>query len=225
MAAPAPLPTTGRRDRFCHNCGVPLLGDYCHACGQATRGLVRPLPQLGSEFLDSLFNLDSRLLRTLPALLLQPGRLSIEYLGGRRARYVSPMRLFVFLCIATFFAAGLATPAFDITEQDERSSVPGAATPQGRHGPGEAADSLGPAFILSGEADAPVINFNGRSWHATDNPLALDWLPAAGNQWLNDRVVQLSRNWARIREDPQLLSSAFYWVSGILCGFRALGLL
>ncbi|WP_084628177.1 DUF3667 domain-containing protein [Silanimonas lenta] len=118
MAIPPATPMAGRRDAFCRNCGVPLLGEHCHACGQAAQGLVRPMARLLGDALDSLFELDSRLLRTLPALLFRPGWLSTEYLAGRRARYVSPVRLFVFLCIATFFAAGLATPAFDIGSGD-----------------------------------------------------------------------------------------------------------
>ena len=105
-------------DAHCRNCGTPLYGEHCYACGQPTKGLVRHLREFAGDAVDALFDLDSRLLRTLPALLLRPGFLSNEYIEGHRVRYVSPVRLFVVLCIATFFAAKLATPSFEIGRDD-----------------------------------------------------------------------------------------------------------
>ncbi len=98
--------------RRCQNCGEPLLGEHCYSCGQPTKGLVRHFSSIIGDFLDSVFELDSRILRTLGPLLLRPGYLSQEYFAGRRVRYVSPVRLFVFLSIITFFAAQLS---FSIT--------------------------------------------------------------------------------------------------------------
>lgn len=92
----------------CANCGASLLGEHCHACGQPVRGLVRHFSSILGDFVDSVFNVDSRILRTLGPLFFRPGRLSNEYFAGRRVRYVSPVRLFVFLCIAAFFVAQLS---------------------------------------------------------------------------------------------------------------------
>ncbi len=89
----------------CANCGEPLLGEHCHACGQPVRGLVRHFSSILGDFVDSVFNVDSRILRTLGPLFFRPGRLSNEYFAGRRVRYVSPVRLFVFLSIIAFFVA------------------------------------------------------------------------------------------------------------------------
>lgn len=105
-------------DAHCRNCGSPLYGEHCYACGQPTKGLVRHFSSILGDVADTIFNIDGRLLRTLPALLLKPGFLTREYLEGHRVRYVSPVRLFVFLCIATFFAAKLATPSFEIGRDD-----------------------------------------------------------------------------------------------------------
>lgn len=208
MAIPPTAPMAGRRDAFCRNCGVPLLGEHCHACGQAAQGLVRPMTRLLGDALDSLFELDSRLLRTLPALLFRPGWLSTEYLAGRRARYVSPVRLFVFLCIATFFAAGLAAPAFEIRDEGKpRPAEPPTTTDAGGQ-PAGAAPSVG--IVLSEDGDEPVITLGGHPWHATDNPLVVGWLPEVGNRWLNAQIGHLPKNWKRIREDPGLLNKAFY---------------
>ncbi len=80
-----------------------MLGDHCYRCGQPVKGLVRHFGSIIGDFLDSVFDFDSRTLRTLGPLLYRPGHLSNEYFAGRRVRYVSPVRLFVFLCIVSFF--------------------------------------------------------------------------------------------------------------------------
>lgn len=105
-------------DAHCRNCGSPLYGEHCYACGQPTKGLVRHFSSILGDVADTIFNIDGRIMRTLPALLLKPGFLTREYVEGHRVRYVSPVRLFVFLCIGTFFAAKLATPSFEIGRDD-----------------------------------------------------------------------------------------------------------
>ncbi|MBY4598967.1 DUF3667 domain-containing protein [bacterium BD-1] len=107
----APPNGTAAPERRCQNCGVPLLGEHCYACGQPTKGLVRHFTSIIGDFMDSVFELDSRILRTLGPLLFKPGYLSLEYFAGRRVRYVSPVRLFVFMSLVAFFAAQLS---FDI---------------------------------------------------------------------------------------------------------------
>lgn len=97
-AAPA---TPARR---CENCGTPLLGEHCYACGQPTKGLVRHFSSVAGDFMDTVFNVDSRVLRTIGPLLLRPGWLTLEYFAGRRVRYVTPARLFLFLSLLAFFA-------------------------------------------------------------------------------------------------------------------------
>jgi hypothetical protein len=94
--------------RRCQNCGEPLLGEHCYSCGQPTKGLVRHFSSIVGDFMDSVFEFDSRILRTLGPLLLRPGYLTLEYFAGRRVRYVSPVRLFVFLSLFAFFAAKLS---------------------------------------------------------------------------------------------------------------------
>lgn len=93
----------------CRNCGQPLHGPHCYACGQPVKGLVRPLGNLFGDLLDSVFNVDTRILRTIPPLFAKPGFLTNEYFAGRQVRYVTPVRLFFFLAIITFFFAQVTT--------------------------------------------------------------------------------------------------------------------
>src|SRR5688572_18489057 len=97
------------RVRRCENCGTPLLGEHCYACGQPTKGLIRQFSTILGDFADTVFQIDSRVFRTLGPLLTRPGRLTLEYFEGHRIRYVSPVRLFVFLSILAFLAAAWST--------------------------------------------------------------------------------------------------------------------
>jgi hypothetical protein len=99
--------STGAPRPMCQNCGAPLMGEHCYACGQPVKGLVRHFTSILGDFLDSVLNIDARVFRTLWPLFAKPGYLSIEYFRGHRIRFVSPVRLFVFLSIVTFFVAQL----------------------------------------------------------------------------------------------------------------------
>ncbi len=90
---------------ICSNCGTPLLGEHCYHCGQPVKGLVRRFSSVLGDIADTLFEIDTRLTRTVAPLLLRPGFLSTEYFAGRRVRYVSPVRLFFFVSVIAFFVA------------------------------------------------------------------------------------------------------------------------
>lgn len=96
-----PVPTGAT----CTNCGTPLLGEHCYLCGQPVKGLVRRFSSVLGDIADTLFEIDTRLTRTIAPLLLRPGFLSCEYFAGRRVRYVSPVRLFFFISVVAFFVA------------------------------------------------------------------------------------------------------------------------
>jgi hypothetical protein len=120
--APAPLPPAGT-GRRCENCGAPLYGDHCFACGQPTKGLVRQFSSILGDFLDTVFNIDSRVLRTIGPLFARPGYLSLEYFAGRRVRYVTPMRLFLFLSLVAFFAIQGSVDIGDQNDGDAGSAI------------------------------------------------------------------------------------------------------
>ncbi len=96
------------RAAACGNCGAELLGPHCFRCGQPTQGLVRHFGSIMGDFVDSVFNLDSRTLQTLGPLFFKPGFLTREYFAGRRVRYVTPVRMFVFLTLIAFFVSNLS---------------------------------------------------------------------------------------------------------------------
>lgn len=110
----------------CRHCGTPLVGDYCHACGQARIGPddLR-LGALVREFGHELAHLDFKTLRSLAAVL-RPGYLTHRYLAGHRRPYTDPLKLYL-LCAAFFFlAAPWAGFTLDaLAGQDRSGALPG----------------------------------------------------------------------------------------------------
>ena len=96
----------------CPNCGTPLHGQYCWQCGQRSRVRLITLWELLREAVGDLFELDSRLWRSLIPLLFRPGLLTSDYLAGRRARYMPPFRMYLVLSIIFFLVWGLDSDEF-----------------------------------------------------------------------------------------------------------------
>lgn len=93
--------------RDCQNCGAALAGPFCHACGQSGH-VHRTLGHVIEEFAHGVFHVESKGWRTLPMLVANPGRLTREYIHGRRARYIAPLAMFLFMVFLTFASFGLA---------------------------------------------------------------------------------------------------------------------
>lgn len=91
----------------CENCGAPLEGPYCHACGQLAEDFERSIGTLLKELFENLFHSDGRLFQTLPRLILNPAALTRDYLAGRRASQMPPLRLFLVVVLVFFFAGSL----------------------------------------------------------------------------------------------------------------------
>jgi len=102
----AARPAPGRT--LCLNCGAPLAGRYCSECGQRHHDLpIHDFWQFVREATEDLTHADSRLWRTVFALLFRPGFLTREFLDGRRARYLPPVRLYLVVSVIFFVSAGL----------------------------------------------------------------------------------------------------------------------
>jgi len=86
----------------CLNCGTALTGQYCGECGQRARSRLISIWELIQEAFGDLLELDSRLWRTLIPLAIRPGRLTRDYLKGRRARFMPPFRTYLVLSIVFF---------------------------------------------------------------------------------------------------------------------------
>ena len=98
----------GAAHGLCLNCGTGLIGAHCHACGQSGH-IHRSIGAIGHEIAHGVFHFEGKIWRTLPMLILHPGDLTRRYVAGERARFVSPLALFlftVFLMVAVISAVG-----------------------------------------------------------------------------------------------------------------------
>ncbi|HEV2734187.1 MAG TPA: DUF3667 domain-containing protein [Longimicrobiaceae bacterium] len=86
----------------CANCGDTTPGKYCPECGQARRTRLVSLREMAVDFLDDQLSFNSRLPTTVVCLLLRPGFLTQEYLRGRIARYIRPLRLYLGASVVFF---------------------------------------------------------------------------------------------------------------------------
>lgn len=101
----------------CLNCQAVLAGPYCAQCGQAAHA-HRTLSHLFEEVLHGLVHFDTKAWRTLPMLAFRPGTLTRNYIFGKRARYISPLALFLFTIFFMFFVFAFASPnVLDINAQ------------------------------------------------------------------------------------------------------------
>lgn len=91
--------------QHCLNCDAVISGQYCGQCGQRAAGRLISLWELIRDAFGDLFEMDSRLWRTLIPLLIRPGRLTVEYLQGRRVRYMPPFRMYLVLSLVFFLVA------------------------------------------------------------------------------------------------------------------------
>lgn len=108
----------GKAKGPCANCGAELVGPHCHVCGQVADTMRHPLWTLLADAMEGLFSLDGRFLKTVPPLLLRPGRVSATYLKGARARFVQPFRLYLFSAVVFLLAVSVVTGDWTSIEFD-----------------------------------------------------------------------------------------------------------
>ena len=94
------MPDAGR----CLNCGAPLHGAFCAGCGQR---VVPPHPtvrELAGDAWHELTGYDGRIMATIRGLA-RPGFLTREYIEGRRAHFLPPIRVYLIVSLIYFVIA------------------------------------------------------------------------------------------------------------------------
>jgi len=231
-------PPTRNSDReTCSNCGSPMAGEYCSVCGQSRRHFLRFFPAVVGDFIAETFEIDGRLSRTLRTLLLQPGKLTNEYIAGRRVHYSPPVRFYLFTSLLAFLLISFEVNKsldvaisndsginFTVNSEDKQpeqadnsresdfSADESAAPERQPDQPDQQLEEQQPQQTdeASSEAeDEDFLSFNGEAWHPQDNPLQIGLLPATANAMLNQRIARIKQNIPRIREQPGILVDQF----------------
>ena len=166
---PSGSPTPSRGEQSCRNCGQLLSGQYCSTCGQRSNVRLITVWELARDVIGDLFELDSRLWRTVRPLLFKPGLLTREYLSGRRVHFVPPFRMYLVLSLAFFLVAAagrnleingdagdaevpldMAADSEDTDQGDRRAESPDPEDP-GKPTGDSNDDSADPCFDFDGE--------------------------------------------------------------------------
>ena len=108
----------------CKNCSAPLTGQFCADCGQRAHH-ASTLAEVGHEILHGITHFDSKTWTTLPLLLFRPGKLTRDYLDGKRSRYIAPVPLFLLVVFVMFFVLGFVSvdDQFEVSKGDPAMAV------------------------------------------------------------------------------------------------------
>ncbi len=93
----------------CKNCDTEFIGHYCPQCGQSVSDLDRPFRVLLFDIMANMWAFDTRVFKTIKSLLFKPGEMAADYAEGKRARYMPPFRLYIFVSIIFFLLLNITT--------------------------------------------------------------------------------------------------------------------
>ena len=93
---------------LCVTCGSELAGEYCHACGERAHREPPTLLRFVGELIGEALDADGRIVKSIRTLIARPGRLTVEYIQGRRKPYLGPAAIFVVSNVLFFFVQPLA---------------------------------------------------------------------------------------------------------------------
>jgi hypothetical protein len=117
-----------RKEKICLNCNAALYGRYCHVCGQENLEPKESVWHLVNHFFEDITHFDGKFFSTVKYLITKPGFLSKEYMQGRRASYLNPIRMYVFTS-AFFFIVLFSTTSPDkimkLEEKPDKETVEG----------------------------------------------------------------------------------------------------
>jgi len=211
----------------CMNCGTELKGPFCYYCGQPDKNFMRFFPVLLRELLEDTLDFDSRFTRTLKPLLFKPGKLTRDYLDGKRFRYVPPLRLYIFSSIAFFFlAAFLAGDAIHFTRdvdgedqavtgihigEDQEKELQDVLEKVKNVDPELAADLEQDIREATGEEESDdSFNFNGEPWDRETNPVVVPLMPQWVNDWVNNEIEESPAKGKEIEANPDLIKDKVF---------------
>ena len=201
LAAKAVEPDTGEGNANtqatieCPNCGTSFSGNYCPQCGQKAK-THRTLTAIAHDLIHGVLHLDGKLSHTLPLLIFKPGRLTRRYIDGERAKFVSPMSMFlfgVFAMFAVFQMIGLTTPTdlswdgpaqmLQSEAEDEaerlRQEIAGMALDDPERASRQERLDLAEGFLSRAQetgADSEKVLFGDEGASVTMSPTGIDWI-------------------------------------------------
>ena len=192
-AAPAPA--------RCKNCDAMLLGRFCASCSQAADVHVPTTRELAHDLLEGLTHSDSRLWRTLTTLWFKPGKLTEEFVAGRRVAYLPPFRLYLILSIVFFLMASFLHMSGAAVQFDEAMKPGGAPS----------ATSKTSALRMTSCTDFNF-DFTGRpAWKPRFQHMCEAFVRDNGESWLHVALGTMSKAMFIFLPLVAFLNMLMYW--------------
>lgn len=186
-----------REDKTCLNCGNHVQERFCGKCGQENTETRQTFGHLVRHFLEDITHYEGSFWRTLKYLLFRPGYLALAFLAGKRASYLPPVRLYIFISFVAFSISYLL--------------------PDGGDGEYKYSDNIKSEIKITTDANVTtgIGAGNGRMFYATSEYHSIaeynavqDSLPAALKEtgffrWASIKQIELSK------VDPDVLEKKF----------------
>ncbi len=106
-----------RKEHNCLNCGSHVEKHYCSSCGQPNLELKENFWAFITHSIAHYFHFENKFFQTLKPLILQPGQVTLDYLAGKRARYINPVSMYIFVSIVYF----LVVPSGNHHENEDKN--------------------------------------------------------------------------------------------------------
>ena len=188
-------------DLACLNCGTPMKGAYCYECGQPERHFIRFFPRVLWDMLNEAFDLDSKIFRTFMPLMFRPGSLTLEYIAGRRARYINPLRLYIVISLIFFLVLSMVArfSGEDVIDNAEPTT----------------------SIAMEDEENEWEVTFDdGTIWHPETSPLKFhDMFSNDTSRQLNEFLWSLKNKIKMIEEEPREFVQEVFDVFPVLMFF------
>lgn len=91
-----------RKEKDCLNCGHQVEETYCPHCGQENIELKEDAWHMIVHAISDYFHFEHKFFGTIKPLLFKPGKLTVEYVAGKRASFLHPIKLYIFISIVFF---------------------------------------------------------------------------------------------------------------------------
>ncbi|MBB6372672.1 DUF3667 domain-containing protein [Chryseobacterium shigense] len=112
-----------REDKTCLNCGHTVEERFCPHCGQENIESRQPFYFLFTHFIEDFTHYDGQFWQTIKYLLINPGKLTKEYLSGKRQLYVAPVKLYIFISFITFLLPGFLPESKNAEPKSEKTRI------------------------------------------------------------------------------------------------------
>jgi hypothetical protein len=93
------------KEENCLNCNYPLIGQYCGNCGQKAFLHKDSIGHMLGHFIGDYFHYDNKFWTTIKTLVCKPGLATLEYIHGKRAKFLNPIQLYIFVTTVFFIIA------------------------------------------------------------------------------------------------------------------------